>query len=455
MKILMARLVSSAVLLVGICAAQSAGNLPVYTGSGTAITPVANEVHSTAFTSPTLQTLVTACGTTSPCNIVLDPSTTAITIPAATTIGSATQAVTVEDRGVPLECTGTSGADCIDIAEWGHLVCAGEGSGAQKSGCLIYASSTAKITSMVTNSDHTGAQSNFQFGGFSFNAPTAATISDGMLWIVAVEGKGHVWDLGFAGIASTTNLLLQDGPSTGANGSLVFDNVASACGGASGCIPISIVSGTTSTGVTGNILFNGGSAVDTGAGSGCVNGSGCLVNIDGPAGGTGHEVVMGLTFNDFYLETSGTSTSGDMVDIRNGQGVQFINVVANGGPSTSNCFYIADQGSPETGLVKINGRMLGSRCTNIIKNAITGYASGNSNHDFDYTYPGDTAVGVYVDGPVIVGSGAAGSTFTSTAGTPTANCTVGSLDTNTSAGSASTVLYVCYPANTWTAVTVP
>jgi hypothetical protein len=48
-----------------------------------------------------------------------------------------------------------------------------------------------------------------------------------------------------------------------------------------------------------------------------------------------------------------------------------------------------------------------------------------------------------------------GATITATAGVPSANCGVGALDVNTSASSASTVLYVCQPANTWTAVTVP
>lgn len=38
---------------------------------------------------------------------------------------------------------------------------------------------------------------------------------------------------------------------------------------------------------------------------------------------------------------------------------------------------------------------------------------------------------------------------------PTGSCTVGSLMSNAGATSASTALYVCYPANTWTAVTVP
>jgi hypothetical protein len=53
------------------------------------------------------------------------------------------------------------------------------------------------------------------------------------------------------------------------------------------------------------------------------------------------------------------------------------------------------------------------------------------------------------------GSVGAGVTITATAGVPSANCTVGSLDVNTSAVSASTVLYVCGSTNVWSAVTVP
>ena len=47
------------------------------------------------------------------------------------------------------------------------------------------------------------------------------------------------------------------------------------------------------------------------------------------------------------------------------------------------------------------------------------------------------------------------STITSTAGVPSGNCVIGSIDSNSAATSASTVLYVCYPADTWNAVTVP
>lgn len=48
-----------------------------------------------------------------------------------------------------------------------------------------------------------------------------------------------------------------------------------------------------------------------------------------------------------------------------------------------------------------------------------------------------------------------GSTVVNFAGVPSGNCAVGTLATNTAAASASTVLYVCAPANTWTAVAVP
>jgi hypothetical protein len=40
-------------------------------------------------------------------------------------------------------------------------------------------------------------------------------------------------------------------------------------------------------------------------------------------------------------------------------------------------------------------------------------------------------------------------------GVPTQNCAIGSIDLNAAATSTSTVLYVCYPANTWAAVSQP
>jgi hypothetical protein len=45
--------------------------------------------------------------------------------------------------------------------------------------------------------------------------------------------------------------------------------------------------------------------------------------------------------------------------------------------------------------------------------------------------------------------------FITGSGVPSMNCSVGWEYSNTSASSASTAKYVCYPANTWNAVTVP
>jgi len=48
--------------------------------------------------------------------------------------------------------------------------------------------------------------------------------------------------------------------------------------------------------------------------------------------------------------------------------------------------------------------------------------------------------------------GVSGPTFTSGAAPPSGSCGIGSLYTNSAATSAATVLYRCWPANTWTAV---
>lgn len=63
---------------------------------------------------------------------------------------------------------------------------------------------------------------------------------------------------------------------------------------------------------------------------------------------------------------------------------------------------------------------------------------------------------VVVGGPfsaqqVIVG----GATWRSFAGTPVGNCAIGDFATNTTATSASTVFYACYPANTYNPVSIP
>lgn len=59
-----------------------------------------------------------------------------------------------------------------------------------------------------------------------------------------------------------------------------------------------------------------------------------------------------------------------------------------------------------------------------------------------------------VNGTLSVGTGTL-PVWSSSAGVPSRACNPGDIDTNTSASSSSTALYICYPANTWLAVTVP
>jgi hypothetical protein len=449
------------------CGAQAQGNSVVY-DTTTTTGPVANEIHSAAFSSPTLQTLLNACpASPTPCYIVLDPSSTAITIGSTpAVIGSTTQQVIVEDRGVAIECTGTAGADCIDIAQWGSLTCAKKGPGSPISGCNIYSSSTADITSLVTNAVHTGAQSDFELQGWNIIPNNSATVVHAGLWIVAVEGKGFVRDVAVLGMVGTNgscagnasgtycSVSLEDGPATGDNNNLEFDNDYFDCTGKAGCVSINLISGA-GTGSGGNFVFNDVSVGDGDQGSGCISGAGCMINIDGSVGGTmNSHYVSTIIFNGLYLEST-TGASGNFIEVKNAKDVEFHGALFNGGPALTDGLAISHSGAGYTGLVTLTGRLLGGRASNIIDNKITGYISGNTGADINYIYPGDTSTGAYVDGPVVAGAGAAGATWTSTAGVPSANCTVGSFDTNTSASSASTVLYVCYPANTWTAVTVP
>jgi hypothetical protein len=338
MRISMARVVSLAVLLVGFCTAQSQGN-PVVYSSHTATGPVANEFHSAAFSSPpTLNTLLGLCpASPAPCKIVLDPGTGPITVPSTATIGSTTQQVVVEDDGVSLECTGTSGADCIEISPFGNLSCPRTGVGASQSGCLIYSSSAANVTSLVTNTNHTGI-AGFSLKGFTLQPSVSATVADATLWLVAIESQGSIQDVQVGGIPPSSGssgiaLLLADGPSTGDNNTLTFTNVGAFCNNYSGCVPISIVSTTASGSGGQNIVFDGGGAADTKGGSGCRNGLGCLVNIDGATGGTSGK-VSNITFNNFYLEWS-SGASGNAVEINNANAVGFLNVGINGASNTA------------------------------------------------------------------------------------------------------------------------
>ncbi|MFZ0299797.1 MAG: hypothetical protein WAM13_15710 [Candidatus Sulfotelmatobacter sp.] len=388
--------------LSGLLAAQVAGNTTVYSSSST-FAPVTNELHTAGYSS--LAATLAACPSApTPCHVIIDPSATPYTVSAPLIIGSTSQAVDVDVHDATLECTGTSGQDCIDINNFGSLRC--DHYGSSESGCVITSGSGADVTSLVANDIKTGTQTNFFFSGFRVYPSGTSTVSHALLWIKAIEGKAVVRDLSIGGLGTSNgssglNISIEDADSGGGDmNALEMDNVWSLCDGLVGCVGLNLVGSGTGTGAGANYLFNGLTVVDSLEGSGCRSGNGCLINIDGAAGSSSSHYISGITFNNLYLETtSTTSTTGNFVDINNVRSLSMNEVYLNGGQPQVNGFLITQTTSNLDGLIRLNGRSPIKMTTNVINNQITSYASPNtSGVDFDYIYPGGQSTGVYVDG---------------------------------------------------------
>jgi hypothetical protein len=394
--------VGTVLFLSSLLAAQVAGNTTIYS-SGSTFAPVANEVHTAGYSSLAL-TLGACPNAPTPCHVIVDPSATPYTISTPLIIGSTSQAVDVDVHDATLECTGTSGQDCIDINSFGSLRC--DHYGSSESGCVITSGSGADVTSLVANDIKTGTQTNFFFSGFRVYPSATSTVSHALLWIKAVEGKAVVRDLSIGGLGTSNgssglNISIEDAdsPNTGDMNGLEMDNVWSLCSGFAGCVGLNLVGGSGS-GYGANYLFNGLSVVDSLEGGGCRSGNGCLINIDGAAVSSSSHYISGITFNNLYLETTGTtSTTGNFVEINNVRSLSMNEVYLGGGAPQVNGFLITQTASNLDGLIRLNGRSPQGRTTNVIKNQITSYANPNtSGVDFDYIYPGGQSTGVYVDG---------------------------------------------------------
>ena len=215
----MTRFCSTAAVLVLSLTADGQINLtqgqPIGVGANGVLFSVSNEIHSSSFSSPTLSTLLAACpASPTPCNVVLDPSTTVIPVASSNagypvTIGSTTQSVTVENRGVTLQCTynGATASDCIDIAVFGRLVCAGK-AGASESYCLINTPSSTpavNVTSLVINSVQSGStpQADFTLTGHLLSPAANTIVTKGILSLIAVEGKALVANNAILGVTNS------------------------------------------------------------------------------------------------------------------------------------------------------------------------------------------------------------------------------------------------------------
>ena len=300
---------------------------------------------------------------------------------------------------------------------------------------------------MVTNAVQTGAQNDFTLKGFNFIPNASATVKNAAIWLVAVEGKGQIEDNGVLGIVGTNSscngepaatfcdLSIEDGPSTGAFNNLTFKNNAFYGQALAGNVSINIVSALSGGTGSGSVLtFLGTNVGDGLGGTGCISGVGCAINIDGSTGLAGSctttcHFVQSILFDGLYAESTSGQT-GNFIEVRNCRDCVFNNVSFNGGPALTTGLSITESAAGRNGRIHIDGFLNGSRATNIVNNAVTGYASGNAKPDFDYTAPGDSSIGTYNDGPTTINGLATFPGSTSGSATIGASATASLLDLN-------------------------
>lgn len=416
--------------------------------SPTSFGSITNEFHTDAVG---LTTALAACASVAPasCHVVIDPPAViagvvqVVNIPSpGITIGNAggtgsTQSVTVEDRGTTLNCTSTSGDDCIKIGQFGKLVCAGKGPLINNTGCAVVSASNAVLSSLVTNLVKDGTQSDFTLSGMNIAPSLNAIITRAPLWLVAVEGKGTVRDVSVEASAvwkqvagapvltgsSGYGVSLEDGDSGIPNMNVVtFDNLAIIGGGRTGSILLHIMSGASANASGSNYVFNGLSLEDPNLSNGnggvagnCIDGNSCMLLIDGseawngsayvrgstdgtPVVGSTNHSVTSVTINNGYAETfAGSNAAASYIQIRNARDVEINGFTFSGGPGLANCLKIfttsngalAGTSPGSQGAVILNGRVVSTRCTNTINNAIRPYIRPRTvSPNINYVFPG-------------------------------------------------------------------
>lgn len=394
-------------------------------------------IGGTTYTVASFQSATVLCLTSAP------GTQTGVAFNAPVTIGGTSQSVTVENRGVNLQCQQNFGTGCIAIAQGGNLKCELPGRIGTISGCVVNTNSSANYASLVSNAEFDGLQTQFYLSGHSITASGTATIARGLLDIVAVEGKGTIKDVLIQGIANTIDVSLEDGSSgTADNNALTFVGGAWYCSGAANCISLNIVSGG-GTGTGSVYTFNGVNLGDPGKLDGSTNpcsaglGGGCVVNIDGSAvyvAGTGfvtgsiaHYLALISFTPGLYIEgcTAGgscTTTNVQFVAAKNVKAIDFGSQAYNVGPVVDNCTVLGHTVNPNLGAVHLRWKVYGSaKCTNNIRNTVTGYTNGNATFEGEYTFPGEQAgfPGWVLDGGAGVTSGivSVGNTQAGLAGT--------------------------------------
>jgi|SRR5579871_784451 len=159
-------------------------------------------------------------------------------------------------------------------------------------------------------------QQRFEFEGNQIVPSGTSIITSGLLTLTAVEGQANIRKFAMLGINNTANIMLQDGPVSGDNNSLKFDDGANVCGNHAGCVPLWITTAQNNgNGI--NIIFHNIGFGNGPGGSGCASGSGAMLCIDGSYGGLHNSAFINdILFDGGYVEMSGTypawSANGDV-----------------------------------------------------------------------------------------------------------------------------------------------
>jgi hypothetical protein len=305
------------------------------------------------------------------CVIYLQPGAS-YTLSSTLAVGTSTQPVTLYVNGAVLLCAQTGTVDCIDIGDKGHILGAGNGGNCSSgTGSIIGMTSTARITSMVTNSDHTGGQVHFDLEDLTLCPNPSGTITKGVVWLDVVDGFGSLWRVDITGYPSTL-LRLESGTSGLYLNNIALYYVNAACSGFRGCIPEQIISNGAQVA---NINSFGGALVDSG-------GPGPLLKVVGNALSGGQ--VSNVSWHGTYFE-SYEGESGDFIELSDAQEVELNNVLFNGGPELSDCVKISQTADGGAGTTRILARVKRNACRAVINDTIAGRIYG-SDGDLNVTW---------------------------------------------------------------------
>src|SRR5581483_2446727 len=351
---------------------------------------LANVIHAGG---GTLATAIAACpaGDTA-CDVWADPGQTYTIGNTPLAIGSATKPVTLFVDGAKINCTGTAGADCIEIFEKGRLI-AFNAQSTGTNGAVITSASTANITSLVTNGNHTN-QDGFDLEGVNFSPSRSSTNTHATLWLSSEDGFANISNVAMTGPPDNgTGIEVDDGAAgTDFFNDITFHKVSVTCDGAEGAKGVYIHHNAGENGS--NVTWEGGAIVDCSANNSTPS---TLLKIDGGSGAA----VGDITFTGTYFETfcpgGDTCTgAGDAILINNVDDVNLIGVKFNGGPKIANCIHVTGN---QAGQLFATGRMTAGICTDTINNATNSYTN-TSPGDIYYSYPGtNSAVSIALPPP--------------------------------------------------------